>query len=713
MANTRLFTLRTKEGSRRLLLLFIALILLFSIAARYVQSDGGRIKVEAITVDLRGAQLHGEMYYPADTSDSDKLPAVITTHGGSCQYGVSRGWAQELARRGFAVFNVNAYGNGYSEMPVNDASGQGKTGFSAMKTDMGLYDALQYVKTLDFVDPTRIGMVGHSMGAIRTYKSLVLDCGYLSLNDRLINALYDNFGQTFTAEEVAMNADELAAARLTPDQLAHYETLKAQISEEYNTTLKAAALIGMGSGACSIQPAEVTVGGQTVLRGPQTNIAFISGEYDGLYSFASSDANKAAMYTTEDLVEGMWYGKDDVAQTGVMYGHLLEDSILTNDALKATIEARSARLYNIIPNITHSKEFFDVPTTVSIVKYFEQTLGYNNGELADKPAGAVDASDVKWIWREVFNGCAMLSLFAMLLALAGMLIRTEPFAKCITPAYTGKAPAINKKRYWIVSALTVVLGFIAIHVANKNWSAHNIVNEVFLFSTASGAPMWYLLIISIGTILILGVVYFLNKKESGVLGIEKFYKGIKPAAALKGLVLGALLFFAAYVTLLVVDYFLGQDFRLWMSVFGIIKSDHWIRSIPYAVVMLPMYLIIGMGVNNTIRTDIPEWKDDLICVLVNSVGVWLCCLINILVAHATPNYTGSLFSSFIVSYGMLLNVPVTVYIARKMYRLTNNIWSGAMLNTLIILWSFATQFGINSSAAGYLGQGWLNVFLNM
>ena len=76
------FSFKTKEGCSRLLALFIILILLSSFLGQLSQTDGGAIKIESIVLDAQGAELNGELYYPAGTTSNDKLPAVIVNHGG-------------------------------------------------------------------------------------------------------------------------------------------------------------------------------------------------------------------------------------------------------------------------------------------------------------------------------------------------------------------------------------------------------------------------------------------------------------------------------------------------------------------------------------------------------------------------------------------------------------------------------------------------------
>lgn len=158
-------TLKTKEGCWRLLAIFIVIILLSGFVARMISSSGGSVKISRVTYDSRGATANADLYYPAGTSDKDSLPAVLVAHGGGVSKGVVQGMAEEIARRGYVVLCVDAYGSGISEQPKYDEGGQGIDGNTPDASPGGMIDALNFVRTLNFVDQERIGMVGHSMGS--------------------------------------------------------------------------------------------------------------------------------------------------------------------------------------------------------------------------------------------------------------------------------------------------------------------------------------------------------------------------------------------------------------------------------------------------------------------------------------------------------------------------------------------------------------------
>ena len=119
-----------------------------------------------MTIDARGAKLEGDLYYPAGVSDEDKLPAVIVVHGGGVNKGNYKSIAEELARREFVVFNINAYGTSGSEMPPYDEYDQGVDGYNSFGSSCGVLDVVEFLRTFQFVDQTRIGIAGHSLSLI-------------------------------------------------------------------------------------------------------------------------------------------------------------------------------------------------------------------------------------------------------------------------------------------------------------------------------------------------------------------------------------------------------------------------------------------------------------------------------------------------------------------------------------------------------------------
>jgi len=705
--NTKKFTLATKEGSRRLFALFLILILAFSFVARMIASDAGQVKISRVRIDARGASIDTELYYPAWTKDSDSLPAVIVTHGGGVTNGNVRGFAEELARRGFVVLNVNSYGVGTSEQPRYDEGGQGEAEMFYKKSPGGMIDALDFLRTLKFVDQTRIGMAGHSAGSRRSAYAAMMDCGWLTLNDIMINELADVFGQEFTEEEINMNADELAAARLNEDQLAYYNALKAQNEEHYNTRIKAVCLVG--SNANLITPLKtVTVGGYEVQRNCQVNFGIVTGTFDYNYKgYIDTPSTLESWHTDSTLQLENWYIIDDVANTSTIVGNIYENDVTTNDALRTAIDNRQTRIISFNEE-THSKNFFSKEATTDLVKYFEQTLSYNCGELMDKGTVRLDASNSVFIIRECFNLLAMISMVLMCVALASMLLKTNYFAACVAEAKP--LPTLSKGRKIFLGIGAVVVGFAANYAAN-------LINGPLLSKMPGGRFMpyfmsWWItvlfvLYVAIGCLILIAIMWLADRKKEGGFSIAALNVKMKLASIGKTILLGTILLAAAYFSLALIEYLFGQDYRFWMASLGEMKVELWRYIWRLALMMLPCFVVIGIAQNYTTSLELPEWQDTLIAVVINSVGLYLLCGMNLASLHLND----TMFSTFISTYGYLLFVPINVYITRKMYKLTNSVWLGATFNSLILSWSLNTAIGLSCEV--YFGQTWFSNFFNI
>ena len=708
MKKGKVFGFFSKQSCIRLALLCAAIILVSSFFAQLVQTDMGKVKIEHITIDARGAELDGELYYPAGTTSHDSMPAVIVNHGGGCTYGTMKNMAEEIARRGFVVFNVSAYGSGMSAQPDYDDAEQGLPGFYSSvnvtdgvkselpaATPMGMTDALDFVRSLEFVDSTRIGMVGHSMGAYRTNAAAILDCGYLSLNDSLMNILADEFGLSLTREEIDMDADKLAEEKLNADQLAHYSTLRAAEEERYNTRLKAAIILGIGASTGN-DPQPVEVAGYEVTRSLQTNMFVLSGEFDAAYNLGELDTAQAAWYADGPLTLGGWYIVDDHSATSTQDGALFDGE--TNETLTQAFDDRTSRLWYLTEGETHSKEFFSTKTNAAVIEYFTKVLGQET---------ELDSSSGIWPLRVTFNAIALFAMVVMILAMAGALLYTPFFAGCVSNSRAEKGLPFSKKRFAVFGLLTIALSFAAIYYSNAKGLFIFGPTRMFPLGRSCSLAMVFIGCLAIAAAITMALNALVGKKKFGCTGLAVVNPAIGVKNVFKCLLLAVIMIAAAYGSLAVMQYFFGQEYRIWMTVFGEMKADYWFLALRYAVVLFPLYLIISAGVNFSVRSDIPVWKDTLYTVLINSVGIWLCCLLNYVIAQSTT-YDGLFFSSFICSYHMVTVVPITVYMLRRMYKFTNNIWTGAALCAIIISWSCVCTLGINDA---FYGQTWLGNFL--
>lgn len=122
-------------------------------------SSIGETKMKSVEFDNNGIKMAGNLYFPADFSESKKYPAIISIHpGGGVKEQTAGVYAQRLAEKGFVTLAF-------------DASHQGASGGlprlldDPMKRVGDVYSAVDYLTSLSYVDANRIGALGICAGS--------------------------------------------------------------------------------------------------------------------------------------------------------------------------------------------------------------------------------------------------------------------------------------------------------------------------------------------------------------------------------------------------------------------------------------------------------------------------------------------------------------------------------------------------------------------
>lgn len=714
-------SLNTPKGRRECLAICVILILLSSFIAGLIANNFGKINITEVVFDARGAAIHAQLYTPVGVSSKDSLPAVIITHGGGCSNGIMQGTAQELARRNFVVLNVSAYGCGSSEAPLTDETGAAVGEFI---TPRGILDAVNYVRTLAYVDKTRIGITGHSMGGIRTSSAASLDVSYLTLNDMMINTLTDTFGQSFTREEIDKDADSLAQARLSKEQMNYYLYLKEVAIKYLSTRVKAQLNLGIGPEVDSLYSLRtVKVGGYDVKRPPQINGGFLSGKYDEVvtamfysYDYASMTQEEGMVSNdhirqiyqtgTENVVPKQWYMLNDYIGDSEPISNILGDldgiSVASDKTLEQAIEERKARIF-FMPNETHSENFFSPETTGYVVKFFEQTLGYNNGNLSDANTVPLSYTNTIFVAREWLNAFAMIFMLLMLFPLASMLMNTNFFAVCKT---VPEQPFTSKKKpnYWIISVLIAFVGAFVFY--------NNVVvipaSTFFPRSGVANESLQWIINVAIASTVALLVNYLVTKKDQRVNYLTSLHVNLKIKTFFKTLLLGLILFFAAYLSYAVINTLFAQDYRFWLIGFTNMTLEQFGSWARYFIVSIVPFLISGLLINSGRMRDMKEGWNTLLVVLFSALGLLV--LVAIDYSYMYTKDMGLYFGyKWVYMIGLVFLVPINTYITRKMYNISGSVWLGSFVNAALVAWLWSSM----TDTAVYLGGSLITKFFGI
>ena len=137
--------------ARRGLVIALVLCLLSMVAQNLLQTNFGKVDIQQITtVTEHGYKHTATLYVPKNATPETPAPAILMAHGSWKAREVMNGYALELSRRGYVVYNYDQYGMGDSE-PVDFRSADSR-------------DALHLVAKLPYVNPDQIGITGHSSG---------------------------------------------------------------------------------------------------------------------------------------------------------------------------------------------------------------------------------------------------------------------------------------------------------------------------------------------------------------------------------------------------------------------------------------------------------------------------------------------------------------------------------------------------------------------
>ena len=173
--------LRKNKKSLLMLAIALAVILVSSFFASMVQSAGYKSSVTDLRNETNSGVLYdangnptetkvqgkvasGILFVPNTATEKNPAPAVVLTHGYLNNRELQLQNAIELARRGFVVLTIDRGGHGNNSIDEET---------SAMMNTDGLYDSAKYVYNLPYVDKTRVGISGHSMGGYTTAMTLV------------------------------------------------------------------------------------------------------------------------------------------------------------------------------------------------------------------------------------------------------------------------------------------------------------------------------------------------------------------------------------------------------------------------------------------------------------------------------------------------------------------------------------------------------------
>ena len=289
----------------------LILCLISGIGSSMILTSFGDVTVENVSVVTDLGIIRGYLLVPDGVSENP-APGSVVSHGASSSAESVESWYIELARRGYVVFAPNMYGHGDST--IADEAYADTISYESN----GLYDAVEYLHTLNIVDSEKVAVMGHSLGGGSSIK---------------VAAYY-------TALE-----EEALANGATP--------------EEAHALNKLAACMPIG------YPLEAIIDGLPELSSPEFNgfnchLGSVLGKADDFQSWLQKD-----ILTNDSGVRWL------KTQTGIEAEAVEEGHFYTN-----TENGYVFALWN--PNEIHNQNFISGKTASYVVDFFEEVFGAPN-----------------------------------------------------------------------------------------------------------------------------------------------------------------------------------------------------------------------------------------------------------------------------------------------------------------------------------------------
>ena len=424
--------------------------------------------------------------------------------------------------------------------------------------------------------------------------------------------------------------------------------------------------------------------------------------------------------SAEPLQAACWYELDQTsnAQTpaSTVLGSLDDVSYTSDAALAQAIENRTTRIiFNQVGG--HARDYFSKDSAQYIVKYFEQTLQYNRGNITDPTTVPLSENNTVFMFRETLDLLAMFAMFVSVIALAGMLLQTKKYAalrmECCEPFATKKSVP-----FWLAAALLVLSTMYAeYYVATKGpmlgFKNETLKHFLSLDFTAN-IHLWFMWILSILSLVVLVIFGLLTKKQTGKNLLRELNFTISIKKIVRYFILSVVLIVYAYILLATMKYFFHQDFRFWDNGMKDMLPQYWTLCLRYSIFILPSFVISAMMVNGGRMKDMSDGWNTLLQMVIAGIGIYILVAYSYGTVYAKYASTGvgsAPAIAFISTWPMLINLPVFAFINRKLYKVSGSIWLPAFVNTWIVTWSMVSC----QSQTGYyllsdFATKWLGIF---
>lgn len=634
------------KNSKKILCIALVLILIGSFFAMLLQTNFGSVEIKDVYIPTENHQyLHALAFIPKSASAENKVPCVVTSHGWLNSAEVQDAASIELARRGCMVVAMDAYGHGLSsslyEGINQDSAANGQ----------GMVHLVEYLTSsaINYIDTSRIGVMGHSMGSRAACNTVVF-----------YGKLYEE------ALAAAEAADSDGGAEITEAEQAYADSVN-----------KVSAALPTGGAPDNISAEN--------WHYVHCNIGFLYG-----------------------LLEEGGYGKspgcaklEGASKEALMLVNSVDPSVTSVELNKyyGNIEDGTLRVL-FQPYITHPLIHFSPKCTAIEINFFTDCFKLNTN---------LSPNNQLFFIKECFNLVAMVGLFMLLVPVTDLLLKIPCFEN-LRGAEGPKVPALTtkdrKKGFWIGWALGGVMSFLFAWLTIKLW-------DIPAFMAGSGYSMPNIGLFAAPTMnyvacwtffsALWGFFWFwFNFKKDKAAGIrtdemigwkitgKEFWKSVGLAATVLGLV---------YVVVWFCKWLFNTDFRFWTPAVKTFTPGHVLYTLNYLPIFFAFYLSNSLMVNGACRYEGANEKKELFLLgLGNILGCGLLWALQYgkLVITGTVIWGPTWIVALVINF-CFWQLFLAPFLLRKFYKLTGKNWVGPLVVATIYVLMGVANTAIHST----------------
>lgn len=162
--------MKLKRTAKFWLAISLVICLVSALGASMVQTNFGKVTVKDMQWETSsGHMMSALLFVPENATAENPAPGIVASHGWYNNREMQDLNFVEYARRGYVVISIDMFGHGNSDvLPAGDW-------WKPENNANGLYDAVKLMADLPYVDSSRIGVTGHSNGALASRNAVLLD----------------------------------------------------------------------------------------------------------------------------------------------------------------------------------------------------------------------------------------------------------------------------------------------------------------------------------------------------------------------------------------------------------------------------------------------------------------------------------------------------------------------------------------------------------